>query len=48
MDIISKFEDIVRQDRRFGPCEDDYEITTPYIDMLPEESDDEEGSPLSF
>lgn len=34
--------------RREGPCEDDREETAPYINMLPEESDHEEGSPLNF
>jgi hypothetical protein len=34
--------------RREGPCEDDREVTAPYIDLLPEESDHEEGSPLHF
>jgi hypothetical protein len=36
------------QEKRFGPCEDDYESTCPYVDLLPEESSSEEGSPLSF
>ena len=34
--------------RRFGPCEDDYEVTAPYIGILPDESDHEDGSPLDF
>lgn len=29
-------------------CEDDWEYKTPYVDILPEESETEEGSPLSF
>jgi hypothetical protein len=44
-------EDILRLlvgNRRSGPCEDDYEATAPYVDMLPEESEHEEGSPLNF
>jgi hypothetical protein len=38
----------VEQDHRSGPCEDDCEVTCPYIGMLPDESDDEDGSPLDF
>ncbi len=30
------------------PCEDDCEVSCPLIDMLPEESDKEGGSPLNF
>lgn len=33
---------------RFGPCEDDYESTTPFVGMLPDESDKPDGSPLNF
>ena len=33
---------------RFGPCEDDAETVAPYIGILPDESDSEEGSPLDF
>ncbi len=35
-------------ERRSGPCDDDCESTAPYIDLLPEESNHEEGSPLDF
>jgi len=31
-----------------GACDDDYEVTCPLIDMLPEESDKEGVSPLNF
>jgi hypothetical protein len=34
--------------RREGPCEDDREETAPYIGILPDESEHEEGSPLNF
>ena len=30
------------------PCEDDVEVACPYVDMLPEESNKPEGSPLRF
>jgi hypothetical protein len=33
---------------RSGPCEDDVEVTAPFVGMLPEESDHEDGSPLDF
>lgn len=39
---------ITRQDARSGPCEDDYEAKCPFIEMLPDESNEEEGSPLNF
>lgn len=29
-------------------CEDDVEVVCPYVDMLPEESGKEQGSPLDF
>ena len=33
---------------RSGPNEDDYEYTTSLMEVLPEESEHEHGSPLSF
>lgn len=39
---------LLAANRRSGPCEDDVEVTCPFVDMLPEESDAEEGSPLDF
>lgn len=34
---------------KYGPCEDDYEVKCPYVNMLPEESyNTEDGSPLDF
>jgi hypothetical protein len=33
---------------RSGPCEDDCEVTAPYVDLLPNESGKEHGSPLDF
>lgn len=32
----------------YGPCDDDVEVTCPYVGMLPDESDCEDGSPLNF
>lgn len=37
-----------RNEERFGACEDDCEVTAPYIGILPEESGKEHGSPLNF
>jgi len=44
------FDKIVRmvESDRSGPCEDDVERTAPFVDMLPDESDSEDGSPLDF
>lgn len=39
---------IQRENDLSGACEDDVEITAPWIDMLPEESDHANGSPLRF
>jgi hypothetical protein len=39
---------MIQRDDRSGPCEDDYEAKCPYVDMLPEESGKEDGSPLKF
>jgi len=33
---------------RSGPCEDDVEVTAPYIGILPDESNHEQPSPLNF
>lgn len=35
-------------DSRSGPCEDDCEVTAPWIGRCPEESNHEDGSPLNF
>lgn len=37
-----------QQALREGPCEDDCEMTCPFIGLLPQESGKEEGSPLNF
>jgi hypothetical protein len=39
---------IAEQDRRYGPCEDDSESKFPYVNILPDESETEGGSPLKF
>lgn len=36
------------EETRFGACDDDCEVTAPYIGILPEESGKENGSPLNF
>lgn len=33
---------------RSGPCEDDIELTAPYVGILPEETSHEHPSPLRF
>jgi hypothetical protein len=33
---------------RHGACDDDCEVTAPYVGMLPDESGKENGSPLDF
>ena len=38
----------LQEQDRSGPCDDDYEVTTPFVDLLPEESEHEDGSPLDF
>lgn len=47
-DECTMFDDIVRQNSRSGSCEDDRELTCPYIGILPDETDDEGVSPLRF
>jgi hypothetical protein len=46
--VHAQCEKIARQDERSGPCEDDEEMTCPFVDMLPDESNHENGSPLRF
>lgn len=36
------------RERRHGVTEDDDSFVAPYINMMPEESETEEGSPLNF
>jgi len=33
---------------KYGPCEDDYEFTCPFIGILPDESECEDGSPINL
>ncbi len=35
-------------ERRYGPCEDSQEVTAPYIGICPDDSYEEEPSPLDF
>jgi hypothetical protein len=46
--IWSNLEKAAKRDDMSGPCDDDYESTSPFVDMLPEESGKENGSPLNF
>lgn len=38
----------LQESDRSGPCEDDCEVTAPFIGMMPEETEHEELSPLDF
>lgn len=38
----------LQESDRSGPCEDDCEVTAPFVDLLPEETEHEEPSPLEF
>jgi hypothetical protein len=42
------FTKLVRQNERSGPCEDDFESTTRFMDLVPEESSHEYGSPIDI
>lgn len=44
----AKLERTDQHNRRHDPCEDDVEMTAPYIGILPDESNTENGSPLEF
>lgn len=46
--VMGQMEKTAMRNRMAGPCDDDYERTAPYIDLLPEETEDEEPSPLNF
>lgn len=48
MNMLNEYEKLVRDNQRYGACEDDVECTAPYIDLCPDESEHESGSPLSF
>ena len=46
---FSEFDRMHRFNERSGPCDDDYESTCPFVDLLPEEAfDKEDPSPLRF
>jgi hypothetical protein len=47
-DDYRDYERQAEANRRHGACEDDYEAKCPYIGMLPDESEHEDGSPLDF
>lgn len=48
MDLFSKLERQHQRDLRTGPCDDDCEVTAPFIDHLPEETHGTDPSPLRF
>lgn len=48
LDDCREVERLLELNRRSGPCDDDYEATSPFVDMLPDESEHEHGSPLNF
>jgi len=37
--LIAKLERAMHNDNRSAPCEDDCEVTAPFVNMMPEESD---------
>ena len=41
-------ERLQQTELREGPCDDDCEMKSPFIGILPEESGKENGSPLHF
>jgi hypothetical protein len=45
---LAQISRIQRENDLSGPNEDDVEVCAPYIDLLPEESDHQHGSPLRF
>lgn len=47
-DDYSPIDRMLEADRRTGPCEDDSEFKFPHVNMLPDESEKEGGSPLKF
>ena len=58
MNWLDLFDDNAEADRKLsresarielsGRCDDDDVLRCPYIDMMPEESEHENGSPLNF
>ena len=46
--IYAKLEKESQRETRFGPCEDDIEVCAPFIGVLPDESNREDGGPLNF
>lgn len=48
LSFVLNQERLMLADLRSGPTEDAQERTAPYINMLPDESETEEGSPLDF
>ena len=47
-DDLAPYEAMCATHLRRGPCVDDCEHTAPYVGIMPEESDTEHGSPVSF
>ncbi len=47
-DFLARLERVSERNLQSGPCDDDYETTCPYVGILPDETEDEEPSPLSF
>lgn len=48
IDICNNPERFINESRRNGACEDDYEVTAPYVDMCPDDKYDEEPSPMKL
>lgn len=47
-DDLDTFRQVNRMNHRGESCDDSDEKTTLLMDILPEESNDEDGSPLQF
>jgi hypothetical protein len=47
-DLVERFQRLDRENERGEACDDDIEVDAPWINILPEETDAEEPSPLRF
>lgn len=45
---LATIERLQREESLSGPCEDDCEVTAPFIGICPDDTDHEEPSPLDF
>ena len=47
-DVLNIYQGVARAEARSGPCDDDCEITAPFIDGMPEEDIKFLNKPLEF